>query len=101
MGCPDGAVDAYFEFPALIAHLARTRDVAAGSIIGVGTVANRDESKGTSCLLERRAIEILATGKPVTPYLRYGDRVRIESFDEAGRSIFGAIDQVVSPPARR
>jgi fumarylacetoacetate (FAA) hydrolase len=101
MGCPDGAVDAYFEFPALIAHLARTRDVAAGSIIGVGTVANRDESKGTSCLLERRAIEILATGKPATPYLRYGDRVRIESFDEAGRSIFGAIDQVVTPPARR
>jgi fumarylacetoacetate (FAA) hydrolase len=101
MGCPEGHVDASFEIPALIAHLARTRDVAAGSIIGVGTVANRDESKGSSCLLERRAIEILSTGKAMTPFLKYGDRVRIESFDENGHSIFGAIDQLVTPPAGR
>ncbi len=101
MGCPEGHVDASFEIPALIAHLARTRDVAAGSIIGVGTVANRDESKGSSCLLERRAIEILSTGKATTPFLKYGDRVRIESFDENGHSIFGAIDQLVTPPAER
>jgi fumarylacetoacetate (FAA) hydrolase len=101
MGCPEGHVDAQFEFPALIAHLARTRDIAAGSIIGVGTVANRDESKGTSCLLERRALEILATGEATTSYLRYGDRVRIECLDDGGQSIFGSIDQVVSPAVAR
>src|SRR6202035_4259811 len=95
IGRPEGHIDAYFEFPHLIAHLARTRHVAAGSIIGVGTVANRDETKGVSCLLEKRAIEILATGEAQTPFLKYGDRVRIESLDENGQSIFGAIDQEV------
>ena len=95
LGRPEGHVDAHFTFPQLVSHLARTRNVAAGSIIGVGTVANRDETRGVSCLLEKRALEILASGSPSTPYLVAGDRIRIESFDADGLSIFGAIDQVV------
>lgn len=101
LGAPLGHVDASFEFPQLIAHLARTRNVAAGSIIGVGTVANRDESRGVSCLLEKRALEILNGGGASTPFLRHGDRVSIESFDADGRSIFGAIDQIVAPVASK
>jgi fumarylacetoacetate (FAA) hydrolase len=95
LGAPDGHVDANFNFCQLIAHLARTRNIVAGSIIGIGTVANRDESKGCSCILEKRAIEILASGKATTPYLKYGDHIRIESEDATGQSIFGAIDQTV------
>jgi len=95
LGQPEGHVDANFEFPQLIAHLARTRNIVAGSIIGVGTVANRDESRGSSCILEQRAVEILRGGSPQTPFLKYGDRVRIESTDSNGQSIFGSIDQVV------
>lgn len=97
LGEPWGHVDASFEFPQLIAHLARTRSLCAGSIVGVGTVANRDESVGCSCILEQRAKEILGGGAPFTGYLQYGDRVRIECLDENGRSIFGAIDQQVVP----
>lgn len=95
LGAPDAQHDAYFEFPQLIAHLARTRNIVAGSIIGAGTIANRDESKGCACLLEKRAMEILAEGSARTPFLKFGDRVRIESHDADGRSIFGAIDQTV------
>ncbi|HUK59867.1 MAG TPA: hypothetical protein VLV50_11615 [Stellaceae bacterium] len=73
----------------------KTRTLGPGSIIGSGTVSSRDEKRGTSCLAERRVIEALATGKPKTPWLRFGDRVHIEMFDEAGASIFGAIDQKV------
>jgi fumarylacetoacetate (FAA) hydrolase len=98
-GDPWGHIDAYFDFPQLIAHLARTRDISAGSIIGVGTVANRDEARGTSCILERRALEIHRTGAATTPYMKYGDRIRIESLDEDGLSIFGAIDQTLQTPA--
>ena len=84
------------EEPKLIAHCARTRNLRAGTIIGSGTVANSDRSKGSSCLAEVRMLETIAQGNPVTPFLHFGDRVRIEMFDTAGVSIFGAIDQRVS-----
>lgn len=80
-------------FDRLIEYAAMTRALGAGSIIGSGTVANDDEARGTSCIVERRVIEMLRTGKPKTDFLRYGDRVRIEMLDDAGNSIFGAIDQ--------
>jgi fumarylacetoacetate (FAA) hydrolase len=89
-----------FDFPALIAHASRTRRLGAGSIIGSGTVSNYDRSLGSSCLAERRMLEQIEGGQPATPFLRFGDRVRVEMFDEAGRSIFGAIDQRVVAAAR-
>ncbi len=82
-------------FDRLIAHAAKTRALSAGSIIGGGTVASLDEARGTSCLTERRVIEMLNTGKMSTPYLHYGDRVRLEVLDESGQSVFGAIEQKV------
>ena len=97
-GRPDAGADMNFNFPALIAHAARTRELEAGSIIGSGTVSNRDpERVGSCCIAERRMIETIADGAPRTPFLRFGDRVRIEMFDAQGRSIFGAIDQKVAP----
>jgi fumarylacetoacetate (FAA) hydrolase len=95
LGEPDAGRDMQFDFPRLIAHAARTRPLPAGTIIGSGTVSNRDRKTGAGCLFERRAEEILAGGKAKTPYLKAGDRVRIEMRDKDGRSIFGAIDQVV------
>lgn len=94
-GQPNAGVDMQFSFPQLIAHAAKTRPLAAGSIVGSGTIANRDESKGSSCLAERRVLEIIEDGKARTPFMKFGDRVRIEMFDRNGASIFGAIDQVV------
>ena len=94
-GAPDAGVDMTFNFPQLIAHAAKTRFLAAGTIIGSGTVSNRDTERGSACLVERRMLEIMAEGAPKTSYLRIGDRVRIEMFDAAGASIFGAIDQTV------
>ncbi|MBV6416632.1 MAG: hypothetical protein CMLOHMNK_01240 [Steroidobacteraceae bacterium] len=96
-GSPDAGVDMTFNFPQLIAHAARTRRLGAGAIIGSGTVSNYDRSRGSSCLAEKRTLEQLAQGRPTTPFLRFGDRVRIEMFDAAGRSVFGAIDQRVVP----
>jgi fumarylacetoacetate (FAA) hydrolase len=98
-GDPD-AGEMQHGFDRLIAHVAKTRALAAGSIIGSGTVASLDEKRGTSCLAERRVIETLAHGSPKTPFLRFGDRVRIEMFDEGGRSLFGAIDQKVAKAGR-
>jgi fumarylacetoacetate (FAA) hydrolase len=94
-GSPDAGSDMVFNFPQLIAHAARTRSLAAGSIIGSGTVSNRDRSAGSACIAERRMLEQIATGAAVTPFLTFGDRVRLEMMDEHGHSIFGAIDQVV------
>jgi len=94
-GDPD-AGEMVHGFDRLIAHTARTRALAPGSIIGSGTVSSPDEARGTSCITERRVIEALNQGAPKTPYLRFGDRVRIEMFDAGGRSIFGAIDQKVA-----
>ncbi len=94
-GRPNAGVDMTFEFPRLIAHAALTRRLRAGSIIGSGTVSNYDRALGSSCLAEQRSLEQLAEGQPRTPFLKFGDRVRIEMFDARGRSLFGAIDQKV------
>ena len=93
IGAPHAGQDMYFTYPQLIAHAARTRKLSAGTIIGAGTVANKDESAGSSCIAELRANEELANGKASTPFLKFGDRVRIEVLDNAGQTIFGAIDQ--------
>jgi fumarylacetoacetate (FAA) hydrolase len=94
-GQPDAGQDMYFDFPALIAHAAKTRPLSAGTIIGSGTVSNRNPAAGSCCLAERRTIETIADGAPKTPFMAFGDRVRIEMLDENGATIFGAIDQHV------
>ncbi len=94
-GRPNAGVDMTFDFGQLIAHAAKTRRLGAGSIVGSGTVSNVDRSSGSTCLAERRMLETLDHGKPMTPFLSFGDRVRIEMVDAAGHSIFGAIDQRV------
>ncbi len=110
LGRPHAGVDMTFSFAELIAHAARTRRLGAGSIIGSGTVSNKDAGgpgkpveqggAGYTCLAELRTVETILEGKPKTPFLRFGDRVRIEMLDVAGRSIFGAIDQQVARHAR-
>jgi fumarylacetoacetate (FAA) hydrolase len=97
LGRPDAGTDMTFDFPRLIEHVTSTRRLGAGSILGSGTVSNYDRSRGSSCLAERRMLEQIEHGRAITPFLRYGDRVRIEMFDRGGRSIFGAIDQRVVP----
>ena len=94
-GKPNAGDDMTFDFTQLIAHVAKTRELEAGSIVGSGTVSNLDRSTGAACIAEIRCLETIASGKPATPFLRFGDRVRIEMFDTAGHSIFGAIDQRV------
>jgi fumarylacetoacetate (FAA) hydrolase len=94
-GEPEAGVDMQFDFGRLISHAAKTRPLAAGSIVGSGTIANQDESKGASCLAEKRVLEIIKSGKPVTPFMKFGDTVRIEMLDKSGASLFGAIEQKV------
>jgi len=94
-GQPNAGRDMNFDFPTLIAHAAKTRELEAGTIIGSGTVSNRDPAAGSACLAERRMIETIEGGAPKTPFLKFGDRVRIEMKDAEGRSIFGTIDQKV------
>lgn len=94
-GQPEAGIDMTFDFPQLLAHITRTRNARAGTILGSGTISNYDRTRGSACLAERRTLEQLEHGKPVTPFLKFGDRVRIEMLDAAGRSIFGAIDQRV------
>ncbi|HZF14884.1 MAG TPA: fumarylacetoacetate hydrolase family protein [Steroidobacteraceae bacterium] len=94
-GRPNAGVDMTFDFPQLIAHATKTRRLGAGSIVGSGTVSNYDRSQGSACIAERRVLEQLEQGGARTPFLRFGDRVRIEMRDAAGQSIFGAIDQRV------
>ena len=109
-GKPDAGVDMIFSFARLIAHAAKTRRLGAGSIVGSGTVSNKDSDGGAgkpvadgglgySCIAELRTIETIATGAPVTPFLKFGDRVRLEVKDAAGHSVFGAIEQVVEQQA--
>ena len=95
------AAEMHFHFGQLIAHVARTRALTAGTIIGSGTVSNESADSGVSCLVERRMRETLESGAVRTAYLRPGDTIRIEVLDDAGRSVFGAIDQTVeaAPPA--
>jgi fumarylacetoacetate (FAA) hydrolase len=96
-GKPDAGVDMTFDFARLIEHITLTRNARAGTILGSGTISNYDRSLGSACIAERRTLEQLEQGKPVTSFLKFGDRVRIEMFDAQGRSIFGAIDQKVVP----
>ena len=95
LGEPNAGVDLNFDFPALIAHAAKTRDLCAGTIVGSGTVSNRDRSVGSSCLAERRMLETIESGQPETPFLRFGDRVKIDMTDPNGASMFGTIEQTV------
>lgn len=90
-------VDMQFNFAQLVAHAAKTRPLTAGTIVGSGTIANEDTSKGASCLAEQRTVETLRDGKPSTPFLKFGDTLRIEITDKQGASIFGAIEQVIAP----
>jgi fumarylacetoacetate (FAA) hydrolase len=94
-GAPNAGEDMTFNFPQLIAHAAKTRVLGAGTIIGSGTISNRDAKRGSACIVERRMLETIASGAPHTPFLSFGDRVRIEMRND-GRSICGAIDQVVA-----
>jgi fumarylacetoacetate (FAA) hydrolase len=108
-GHPNAGVDMTFSFPQLIAHAAKTRALAAGTVIGSGTVSNKEGGGpgrpaasggvGYSCIAEQRTVETILAGKPTTPYLRFGDRVRIEMRDDGGHSIFGAIEQTVCKPS--
>lgn len=95
LGAPDAGRDLAFDFPRLVAHAATTRPLGAGTIVGSGTVSNESPEAGYTCIAEARAVETVAHGAPRTPFLRFGDRVRIEVRDAAGRSVFGAIEQSV------
>ena len=98
VGKPLAGEDMVFNFPALIAHICKTRNCRAGSIVGSGTVSNKDSSVGYACIAEKRCLETIETGAPVTEFMKFGDSIRIEMLDEKGASIFGAIDQVIAPP---
>nr|WP_315259227.1 fumarylacetoacetate hydrolase family protein [uncultured Duganella sp.] len=110
-GQPNAGEDMTFSFAQLVAHAAATRELAAGTIIGSGTVSNKqgglhgssiaNGGVGYCCLAEVRMYETIETGKPQTPFLKFGDSVRIEMKDEHGASIFGAIEQVVTPYRER
>lgn len=105
LGRPNAGQDMTFSFPQLIAHAARTRRLGAGTVIGSGTISNRlgggpgrpvaQGGVGYTCLAELRTVETIQQGEAKTPFLKFGDRVRIEMLDQAGNSIFGAIDQEV------
>ncbi len=104
-GTPNAGVDMTFDFGQLIAHAAKTRPLGAGCIIGSGTVSNKENGEpgrpaaaggiGYSCIAEQRTIETILSGKPATPFMKFGDTVRIEMFDAHGASVFGAIAQRV------
>ncbi len=96
VGRPNAGVDMQFDFPTLIAHAAKTRPLGAGAIIGSGTISNRDRKAGISCLAEIRMIEKIETGRITTPFLSFGDVIRLEMMDALGDSIFGAIKQRVT-----
>jgi len=101
VGQPDAGADMAFNFPQLAAHLCKTRGLRAGSIVGAGPVANRPSTKrgaiapGYACIEDQRNSETIADGAASTPYMRFGDTIRIEMFDEKGKSVFGAIAQKV------
>jgi fumarylacetoacetate (FAA) hydrolase len=94
-GDPNAGPEMFFGFHELIEHITKTRAYTAGTILGSGTVSNEDRARGSSCLAEKRMIEIIDTGKARTPFMKPGDRIEIEMFDKSGRSIFGKISQQV------
>jgi fumarylacetoacetate (FAA) hydrolase len=99
-GAPEAGEDMQFDFAQLVAHAAKTRPLGAATIVGSGTIANQDTSRGASCFAEQRVVETLRDGKPSTPFMHFGDVVRIEMFDRAGNSIFGAIEQRIEAQAK-
>ncbi|AEG12085.1 MULTISPECIES: fumarylacetoacetate hydrolase family protein [Shewanella] len=94
-GRPNAGIDMTFNFSQLVSHVAKTRPLGAGAIIGSGTISNYDRSAGSSCLAEKRMLEVIAEGKATTPFMRFGDTVRIEMLDDNDVTIFGSIDQKV------
>lgn len=94
-GKPNAGVDMTFDFSILVAHAAKTRFLTAGTVIGSGTISNTDRSVGSSCLAEKRMLEIINDGQASTPFMKFGDKIRIEMFDKDNQTIFGAIDQKV------
>jgi fumarylacetoacetate (FAA) hydrolase len=96
-GNANAGTDMQFSFARLIAHAAKSRKLAAGTIIGSGTVSNYDPTKGYSCIVEKRVVEIIETGAAVTEYMRFGDKIKIEMLDGQGHPIFGVIEQEVRP----
>lgn len=98
IGDPEAGAEMHFSFFDLIAHISKTRAFTAGTILGSGTVSNADPDRGVSCLAERRARETIEHGKPLTPFMKVGDRITIEMFGPDGVSIFGRIDQRVVAP---
>jgi fumarylacetoacetate (FAA) hydrolase len=99
VGLCDAGPEMTFHFGQLVAHLAKTRNVRAGSIVGSGTVSNKDWARGVSCIAEKRAIETIETGAPQTAFMRFGDTVRLEMLGSDGTSLFGAIEQTVARAA--
>ncbi|XAH24237.1 fumarylacetoacetate hydrolase family protein [Xylophilus sp. GW821-FHT01B05] len=108
VGMCDAGPDMTFHFGQLIAHIGKTRNVRAGSIVGSGTVSNKgvekdgrtDWPKGYSCIAEKRCIETIQDGAPKTAFMKFGDTIRIEMKNRNGQSIFGAIDQKIAPPGK-
>lgn len=94
-GEPNAGIDMTFSFTELIQHAAKTRALGAGTIIGSGTVSNVDRSKGSSCIAEKRMLELIEQGHAQTPFMHFGDTIRIEMLDKQGKSLFGAIEQMV------
>lgn len=94
-GKPNAGVDMTFNFNQLIAHAAKTRPLSAGTIIGSGTVSNLDKTTGSSCIVEKRMLEIIDSGEATTPFMTYGDKIRIEMFNADDENIFGTIEQQV------
>ena len=101
VGMCDAGPEMTFHFGQLIAHIAKTRNVRAGSVVGSGTVSNEDWAKGYSCIAEKRAIETIEDGAPKTAFMAYGDTVKIEMKGADGQSVFGAIEQTVVPAPGR
>ncbi|MBS0506605.1 MAG: fumarylacetoacetate hydrolase family protein [Proteobacteria bacterium] len=98
VGMCEAGPEMTFHFGQLIAHIAKTRNVRAGSIVGSGTVSNQDWAKGYSCIAEKRCIETIQDGKPCTEFMKFGDSIRIEMKNKAGQSLFGALDQQIAAP---
>ena len=99
VGLCDAGPEMNFHFGQLVAHLAKTRNVRAGSIVGSGTVSNKDWARGVGCIAEKRAIETIESGAPQTAFMRFGDTVRLEMLGPDGTSLFGAIEQTVARAA--
>lgn len=95
VGQPQAGEDMVFNFAQLIAHLCKTRNARAGTVVGSGTVSNKDPKRGYSCIAEKRCLETIAGGDAITAFMRFGDTIRIEMLDKAGKSVFGAIEQTV------